>query len=390
MTTTYGDGRPARSPGKRLRGLASAHSAVVFGFFVLLALLTTGALSPGGFAAGGNGTVDGAVQTPVERPVSDEAVDSRDGGGDPGERRHGGNGSNRTYRQPTDATADDGDETAAEPAAGNPPAGLVDPAADDVTDADGDGITDRAELDVYGTDPAEADTDGDGYPDGMEVACGDRLPGADPLHHDVFVEVDAVRGTRLDAGAAERLRTAFADAPVDNPDGESGIEIHLRRSDTALPLNGSVDSGARPGDHNDIGDYRRTHFDRADSGYYYVVVASEVTFRGDDYYAGVGVNGAAAIESFDSPRITSSLLMHELGHAFGIGPGETGVDEETYDRDEYHSVMNYNGIYEVTTYSDGTDAVGRDEWEFVADDRYRPPTDCGGNGSCAVACAAAE
>lgn len=121
-----------------------------------------------------------------------------------------------------------------------------------------------------------------------------------------------------------------------------------------------------------------------------MVVTTEAAFRGDDYYAGAGVRGAAVIESFDSSRITASLLMHELGHAFGIGPGEAGVDDEQYDKEEYHSVMNYNGIYEVTTISNGTDDVGRDEWSFVAEDRHRPPTDCGDDGACAVACIASE
>ncbi|MBW1812305.1 MAG: hypothetical protein JRJ39_01165, partial [Deltaproteobacteria bacterium] len=37
-------------------------------------------------------------------------------------------------------------------------------------DSDGDGITDVAEIDIYGTDPYNADTDGDGISDGDELA----------------------------------------------------------------------------------------------------------------------------------------------------------------------------------------------------------------------------
>jgi len=40
------------------------------------------------------------------------------------------------------------------------------------SDTDGDGLTDREEVKVYGTDPLKADTDGDGYPDGEEVKNG--------------------------------------------------------------------------------------------------------------------------------------------------------------------------------------------------------------------------
>jgi hypothetical protein len=43
-------------------------------------------------------------------------------------------------------------------------------------DSDGDGLTDRDEVVVHGTDPNNADTDGDGWEDGLEI-----LIGADPL-----------------------------------------------------------------------------------------------------------------------------------------------------------------------------------------------------------------
>ncbi len=39
-------------------------------------------------------------------------------------------------------------------------------------DADGDGITDQQEIQIYHTDPQNPDTDGDGYPDGIEVKNG--------------------------------------------------------------------------------------------------------------------------------------------------------------------------------------------------------------------------
>ncbi|PLX26445.1 hypothetical protein C0581_04540 [Candidatus Parcubacteria bacterium] len=39
-------------------------------------------------------------------------------------------------------------------------------------DSDGDGITDRVEIDTYGTDPTKPDSDGDGYWDGLEIISG--------------------------------------------------------------------------------------------------------------------------------------------------------------------------------------------------------------------------
>jgi len=51
---------------------------------------------------------------------------------------------------------------------------------DDGTDTDGDGLTDRQELDLYGTFPNNADSDGDGLKDGVEII---EL-GTDPLDVD--------------------------------------------------------------------------------------------------------------------------------------------------------------------------------------------------------------
>jgi hypothetical protein len=50
---------------------------------------------------------------------------------------------------------------------------------DSSADSDGDGLSDTAELSVFGTDPQAGDTDSDGLPDGVEVQLG-----TDPLQVD--------------------------------------------------------------------------------------------------------------------------------------------------------------------------------------------------------------
>jgi hypothetical protein len=80
-------------------------------------------------------------------------------------------------------TDDDGVGDAQEVAAGTDPlvanaapAPPVDPAPAERPDRDGDGLYDDDEVGVYGTDPDDWDTDGDGSSDGEEVYYG-----TDPL-----------------------------------------------------------------------------------------------------------------------------------------------------------------------------------------------------------------
>ncbi|AWB28229.1 zinc metalloprotease [Halococcoides cellulosivorans] len=245
-------------------------------------------------------------------------------------------------------------------------------------DPDDDGLATIVEQRL-GTDPHDADTDGDGLPDGAEATCTDALPGADPLHQDLYLEVDSESGESLSDGAIERAEAAFAEAPVSNPDGQSGIDLHVRRDDGDLTLGSPVDTIDRPGSADDIGDVTTAHRDYRTAGHYYVLVADKVAYDGDPEYVGAGQPGVVMFESYPDPFLTASLLVHELGHAFGFDESLPGVDSERYSLDEYPSVMNYNGLYTSLEFSDGSGDLGRDEWAFIADDRHRPPVTCGPN-----------
>ncbi|MDS0221641.1 hypothetical protein NDI54_09790 [Haloarcula sp. S1AR25-5A] len=258
--------------------------------------------------------------------------------------------------------------------------------ADTTTDTDGDGLSDSLERSVYGTDPTDPDTDGDGYPDGMEVRCGQAIPGADPLRTDIYVEVDSTQSTTLSDAVRASIVDTFDSAPVSNPDGSTGIDIHLVTDETNLSVNGTVYSKHQPGPGNDIYDFRRNHSGHRSEGYYYVLVTDDVAYNGDDYFVGAGRPEIAAMERFESTKITASLFMHEFGHAMGLDAHQDGIDEERYTRTEYDSVMNYNGLYRQLTYSNGTDNVGRNEWQFVAESRTRPDVQCAENGTCASRC----
>ena len=97
------------------------------------------------------------------------------------------------------------------------------------------------------------DTDGDGLPDGWELNGFDyngdgivdvplNVYGANMWHKDLFIEADYMNngGNYLPPVAnLNDLVTVFGDAPVNNPDGQTGIHLHI---DT-----GGADATSAPG-----------------------------------------------------------------------------------------------------------------------------------------------
>ncbi len=97
------------------------------------------------------------------------------------------------------------------------------------------------------THGAAADTDGDGLLDEWEengVTIDDTfidLPqmGADPMHKDVFVEIDWMNTANRadnhlpDPTALQLVVDAFDNAPTSNPDGATGVHLHLDYGPTA-------------------------------------------------------------------------------------------------------------------------------------------------------------
>jgi hypothetical protein len=102
-----------------------------------------------------------------------------------------------------------------------------------VADTDGDGLSDGEEVEQYGTDPTDPDTDGDSLSDGAEVReqtnSDTALPGADPLSMDLYVQFDYARGTSSKNSAfVDEVAREWAAMPVSNPDGSTGINLHVR------------------------------------------------------------------------------------------------------------------------------------------------------------------
>lgn len=140
--------------------------------------------------------------------------------------------------------------------------------SNDPTDNDGDGLGYGLEQELGTCDTASGtfcsgvhdlqDTDRDGLPDGAEVfgidgSSPQELPawGADPLHKDVFVELDyhddftTSPFTESDAVAAQATFNVGDAADLVNPDGLDGVRLH-------------IDAGVNPANANNntlIGDW---------------------------------------------------------------------------------------------------------------------------------------
>lgn len=209
-----------------------------------------------------------------------------------------------------------------------------------------------------------ADADGDALPDDWEAngydANGDGtidvdLPGmgASPNKKDLFVEMDYMAGRLASTTALDRIVDSFAQAPVANPDGTTGVRIHL-------------DAGAARGDAYNLGGGNEVPYDARLQPY-----ATEVNAIKDAHFAPArqrifhymiwadsytgssrcssGVSLGIPADTFivtvgpdcgwnATDGVNAGTFIHELGHNLGLTHG--GTDHVGY-KPNYLSVMNY-------------------------------------------------
>jgi len=243
-------------------------------------------------------------------------------------------------------------------------------------DTDGDRIPDVFELGdcstanggFVGSDPNLADTDGDGLDDGDEVygtLGGLDLSafGCNPCRIDLLIETDwiyskgqSVDRNKLHINQVNRVVNSFANAPVSNIDGSTGITIHIDYGQ--IPY-GNGNSFRDPNNNSmlnmnnwelDGSEYQTVkdaNFDTNRHGYFHYCLLADAysvdgswinssglaELQGDDFIVSMGQWSVGDTDSI------GNTFMHELGHNLNL---RHGGDEDRHYKPNYNSVMNYS------------------------------------------------
>ena len=233
-------------------------------------------------------------------------------------------------------------------------------------DSDGDTLPDCAETGTgvfidatdTGTSPTQADTDGDGLSDGDEVmgtVGGLNLPalGVNPLRKDLLVEYDwfddatgcGQHSHAPTPATLARVAAMFAAAPIQNPDGSTGI--HLIQD---AGQGGSLTGGNRieghpatlPGIFDDTWNaIKAENFDAKRAGYFhYMLLAHRYNGTSDSSGYGeiVGDDAMVTLQCLQTEDNATRTIAHELGHNLGL---HHGGFEACNSKPNYNSLMNY-------------------------------------------------
>ncbi len=147
--------------------------------------------------------------------------------------------------------------------------------------------------------------------------------GADPNHKDIFVQINyASEALRQSTSCSEldALVAAFANAPVPNPDGTTGIALHIDAGiscpSRSYNLGGSptFDAGPCP----DFGTLNRVaELPESRVGTFHVAAFGPTCGQGGNA-AGTGTLRGTRMTVFTDGPSFAHILMHELGHNLGL------------------------------------------------------------------------
>ncbi|HWB68998.1 MAG TPA: hypothetical protein VG518_03395 [Solirubrobacterales bacterium] len=147
--------------------------------------------------------------------------------------------------------------------------------------------------------------------------------GADPNHKDIFVQINyasAALRQSVSCSELDAIVAAFANAPVANPDGKSGINLHIDAGVTcpsrSYDLGGSqiFNAGACP----NIGQTMlAAEPSESRAGAFHVAGFSPTCGGGGAEGGAATLHGTKMAVFTDGPTF-AHVLMHELGHNLGL------------------------------------------------------------------------
>ena len=223
------------------------------------------------------------------------------------------------------------------------------------TDTDGDGLLDSWESEGGGIPYTGADGTEKFY---VLNHPGENESDADPMHKDLFVELDMMEGLTFPMEAVQMIQGAFWDSPVPNPDGFEGITLHILVDHDDLPFEAVTptpdsDWPADAALNKQL--YFGTDTEQSDPDNVALLEAKAKAYRYAIQYnlASTGIGGLGERPGDDfvifSGTFTNeqkaAVFMHELGHNLGLRHG--GSDDVNM-KPNYPSVMNYVHSYRGT------------------------------------------
>jgi hypothetical protein len=218
--------------------------------------------------------------------------------------------------------------------------------------------------------PSNWKTNGIPFTNSLGMLDHYMLPGANPLHKDLYVEIDYMQFHKPMHQAISDVVKAFADAPVCNPDGTTGINLHVL-VDEQIPLQDVIKIDCFPGgDWSGFNSLKKSFFgtssERHDPNelaakslvYHYGIFINEYSSMVDssgcsdppnmNFVISLGFRDPNSGRGWgldpETGRVVGSLseqegtFMHEFGHTLGLHHG--GMDDVNY-KPNYFSIMNY-------------------------------------------------
>lgn len=189
----------------------------------------------------------------------------------------------------------------------------------------------KASADAAAYERPSPDADGDRLKDSWERAGktpdGVALPGADPKRMDLYVQINYGGGTYpLSKEEKRQLRRVWRQMPVENPDGSTGIRLHI---DDSRPRGGGLGAQVQVSgpDSDEISQYYTRQYLGKRTCRYHQVVVGDIRKAG---MAGVAHGpGFAAVVEDNRTRYDGNVskrvhvITHELLHNVAGPVGHT-------------------------------------------------------------------